>query len=158
MSSFVIDKVEYIKCAGLLAGLLSRDRWAGGDGEIHRRFQHYFELNAKSVQEQYEEEECSNDTNDYLEQFKRYKAIGLEYSYRKDGKDPLLLIKGIQHFMRSALYQTENEKANGEMANDFTYYLGSLLENYVHREIELHWWGEIDLDSLTPKVEKGGEL
>ncbi len=151
MSSFVISKVEYIKCAGLLAGLLSKDRWSGGDEEIRNRFSHYYELNAKSVQEQYGEEMCEADGKEYLDEFKQCKSLALEYMCRKDGKDPLLLIKGIQHFMRSALYQTENDDAGGEMARDFTFYLGSLIEYYVHREIELHWWGEVDLNSLTPK-------
>lgn len=158
MSSFVIDKVEYIKCAGLLAGLLAKDRWSGCDEEIRNRFSHYYELNAKSVQEQYNDKECQADGNEYIDQFNQCKSLALEYSRRKDGKDPMLLIKGIQLFMRSVLYQTENDEASGEMARDFTFNLGCLIDHYVHRELELHWWGEVDLDSLTPKPEKGGEL
>jgi len=151
MSSFVIDKVEYIKCAGLIAGLLQKDRWACGEKEIYNRFSRFFELNAKSVQEQYGEEQCDTDSNDYLEQFNQCKVLALEYSRRKDGKDPQLLIKGIQNFMRSALYQTENDEASGEMARDFTFYLGRMIEHYTYPQIELHWWGEVDLNSLTPK-------
>lgn len=147
MSSFVIDKVEYIKCAGLLAGLLAKDRWAGGDGELHSRYSHYYELNAKSVQEQYGDGKCETDSNEYFGQFYQCKALALEYKCRKDGKDPMLLIKGIQEFMRSALYQTEND----EMARDFIFYLGHLLEKYVQCSKEIHWWGEVDLNSLTAK-------
>ena len=154
MSSFVIDKVEYIKCAGLIAGLLQKDRWMCGERNIYNRFSHFYELNARSVQEQYEYDKCDTDRRGYLEQFEQCKALALEYSRRKDGKDPLLLIKGIQHFLRSALYQRENNEASGEMARDFTFYLARMIEHYVHREIELLWWGEVDLDSLTNNINK----
>lgn len=71
-------------------------------------------------------------------------------------RNKALLIKGISHFMRSVLYQVEDMEKSEKIARDFVFYLGSMLESDVMREVELQWWGEIDLDDIE-KAEGGDQ-
>lgn len=150
MSSFVISKIEYIKCAGLVAGLTRNNKFARGDGEIYDRFSLFYVLNAESVQEQYEEEECETDNREYRDEFQKCKNFAMR------SRNKALLIKGISHFMRSVLYQVEDMEKSEKIARDFVFYLGSMLESDVMREVELQWWGEVNLDDIE-KAEGGDQ-
>lgn len=81
MSSFAIEKREYIKAAGLVAGIVkAREVWIfnhrtqrnSEPEDFYDEFVRCFEMNAVSVQEQYHEDVPWSDSNEY-----RIRNLGL---------------------------------------------------------------------------------
>ena len=97
MSSFVISKSEYIKAAGLIAGLAEasskshanrfwlynfKDNRNYTTDDYYKTFCKCFEYNALSVQQQYKDEQPELDDNEYKDVFKEYINI-LIFLYSK---------------------------------------------------------------------------
>lgn len=146
MSSFVVDKSEFMKAAGLMYGIeaakgVKAHKWFLD--HVRERFVECYELNAQSVDEQYNEVSAT-DTESYDDVFKQYGQIGIEiglgYSKRCDLK--ALRFK-LWKFFNSVLYQTENEEANTRMASFFYTCLTKLFQNET-LSVE-GWWGEVEL-------------
>ena len=87
MSSFVINKKEYMKAAGIMAGLAQELQIWSYDYETRRNrtpedykraFEECFTMNALSVAEQYRDKEAYTDSNDYKADFDEYKKLGCQ--------------------------------------------------------------------------------
>ena len=91
MSSFVVNKSEYIKAAGIVSGLaeLYADRYGTTHRiwiydyvtgrnmtaeDYYRNFTECYTMNALSVQEQYNDDEPETDDDDYMELFNEYRT------------------------------------------------------------------------------------
>lgn len=146
MSSFVVDKSEFIKAAGLLYGIeaakgVHAHKWFLDN--VRERFVECYELNAQSVDEQYNEISAI-DTESYDDVFKQYGQIGLEIGFGTCKKIDLksLRIK-MWMFFNSVLYQTESEEAHDKISSWFLVCLTKLFHKEIYN-VE-GWWGEIEL-------------
>lgn len=132
MSSFVIGKQEYIKAAGAVAGIVEKSfdnwryaihiynheegRWMNSD-DFYARFVECFELNAKSVYDQYHpnhpDELLYTDDNQYRHLFYEYLQLG-RACYNDPGK-LRNMVQNLDDFFQSSLYQTEDEESADKM-------------------------------------------
>ena len=127
MSSFVIEKVEYAKAAGAVAGIVEAHahgisgpyifdyttgrKMEGKDFLV--RFSECFELNALNVYEYYrprhDDEELYTDGGNYIKEFEEYRRKG-----RAAAGDPQKLremVYNLRDFFQSAIYQTAENDA-----------------------------------------------
>ena len=151
MSSFVIGKEEYIKAAGVIAGIADvKNIWLydysqnrnSTPEDYYRRFTECFEMNMLSVQEQYDENVPESDSNEYMETFKAYMQKGKNAAmYPEKLKN---IIMDLWQFFRSAQYQTEKEAYYFKMQMYFNSILVALMP-YLHSH-ESECWGEFDID------------
>ena len=159
MSSFVIGKVEYVKAAGAVAGIVegfnhgnnecfvydyqSNTRYTA-DG-FYRLFVECFEMNALSVHEQYRHhpgEELWTDNADYMQEFRKYQKIGRSAAY--DDRKREKIIFDLRDFMRSAMYQTEKEAYFFKMMMAFNQILVALMGTLNPHECEC--WGDFNAE------------
>lgn len=154
MSSFVICKREYVKAAGLVAGIAAckRDGIFIYDYEKHRRmtekdilekFVECFAMNALSVQMQYDDSEAETDDNDYMEEYKKAKTAGNMLFATCNRKELLTLLND---FFNSAIYQTEYEPYMWKMKLFFGAVLDEIIDALFPHECKA--WGGIDLEEL----------
>ena len=146
MSSFVVSKQEFIKAAGLMNGLegSKRDSHKYFVDNVRELFVNAYELNVKSVNEQYNDDSLP-DGNDYDGLFKQYQKKGEKLYFSKViGEDSHFkeIRKGLMVFFRSVLYQIENEKMHQEVAELFLECAHKLYQE-DYRDID-GWWGSID--------------
>ena len=141
MSSFVIDKQEYIKAGGFFAGLADLlnyfnepviywlDSAKGGllDSEdYYKAFASLDEMNARSVMLQYGDSRMQSDDADYRKDFEHYRSIAAQLyhtAYMGSVKGYTELQDAIfdfLHFCNSASYQIE-DKAIAKKANRVFY-------------------------------------
>ena len=156
MSSFTIDKKEYVKVAGYIAGIAagctgSREFWLydtvakkNTDKELfYKRFVQCYEMNAESVREQYNDKVSDKDTKEYKTEFNAYFKKGRTLCLEsQDVKNRAL--SGIQDFFHSALYQTENEKYNFMMTHYFLLILDELTEHLITNHYASENWGSFE--------------
>lgn len=142
----LIGKVEYIKCAGLLSTLVN-EPYIDVDvsEELYNYFEESYRYNAQSVAEQYDEE-CSIDEKDYRKEFNEAIEVAKKYISQDPDVNKMNLLSGILHFMRSVLYQIENQEMCAWVGYQFVYYTGKAIENMAQDKIE--WWCGIDLVDL----------
>ena len=78
MSSFVIDKREYMKVAGMMHGIASSAKlpWEYFTENVKARFERLYELNVKSVCEQYKRPFEGLDECEYQDVFDHYSSLG----------------------------------------------------------------------------------
>lgn len=160
MSSFIINKEEYIKVAGLLAGIKAikgekfflydyqRETQVREDKDFLILFNDFFQMNCISFYEQYsprhEDLKPYTDDNDYIASFNEYKAIGKKMAlYPAKLGD---LVMEIRNFFHSALYQTENEAYHNKMMFVFNQIIDALLPCTTTYHPET--WGELDLSNF----------
>ena len=161
MSSFTISKKEYIKAAGLLAGISEekKDHFFLYDYKNNCRFTDAglmeamtdcFEMNSISVYEQYsprhEDEVLHTDNNDYIDIFKEYKKKG-----RAAAIWPETLKKCIfelNQFFQSAIYQTEKEAYEYKMMFLFGRIISALIP-CIKGGYECQSWGELDISQIN---------
>ena len=158
MSSFVIGKKEYVKVAGILAGIkaVKRDKfwvydYAAGhpmdEKDFYNNMVECFEMNALSFYEQYkprhEDLEIYTDSNDYMTTFKAYKQKGIDYAISNKLN---AVIMEIRQFFQSAIYQTEKESYSWKMHLLFDRLLVNLMPFMYSRECES--WGEFRIDNI----------
>lgn len=163
MSSFIIDKVEYVKAAGLMYGMESakRDTHRWFLENVRKEFEHIYALNVASVNEQYSHHEpIVPDENSYDEVFEAYRKKGVligNDGYASSNGITFHEVKGVMnkrdlrirlwHFFRSVLYQIENRAANRMAAAWFFTCISKLYENDLHAVGG--WWGEIEMDKAA---------
>lgn len=159
MSSFVIGKNEYIKAAGLVAGLAKGlDLWffdiAKGkrfdDDTFYTKFVECFEMNALSVQEQYRESSPYTDSNEYRKEFEEYKNSGYYMAVSKEGiKNAIMELK---QFFDGCIYQTEKEAYMYKMQMLFNDILVKLMPQ-LHK-VECTSWRTLDNCLTTKKISR----
>ena len=143
MSSFIIDKIEYIRCAGMVHGILDafRDVSATFKSSLHSQMTEVYECNVKSFNLQYgkhvvpEEEEYTNEYEAY-----RMKGFLLDAGQQRD------MFFKIIHFFNSASYQIEDEKCSAQAAEVFWNITCGLISFIFRTEIRKQTnWGEFEV-------------
>jgi hypothetical protein len=165
MSSFVISKRDYIKAAGYIAGIVKeRDRGIHEffvyDYELGRKmniqdyynkFVKCYEMNAKSVQEQYGDDEVETDENTYEDVFNEYMKYGsTDYITYECFR---INIVNLHKFFRSVLYQTENRTYATKMEDFFAKIESNLFEILFAGELEeSECWGDFEIKKPEREV------
>lgn len=163
MSSFVISKRDYMRVAGLVAGIsenvnrynsCGRTFWiydfeTGGNMEAEgfkKRFLECWRLNVESVCAQYHDDPSDYDTgNDYEEEFRTYRKIGVLFADDREKLEDI--IHEINFFARSVNYQVEDEGCAtivNEWFNKILVTLFGLLDTKDDRAS----WGEFTLENI----------
>ncbi len=167
MSSFIISKEEYIKAAGLVAGLSEtggtrrhtlwiydyETRRNSTPEDYHRKFSEFYTMNALSVIEQYHGDEVGadgHDMNTYMDTFKKYQKIGKSAGITKENLKEIIL--ELNSFFRSAMYQTENEVYNTKMQYFFNDIISQLFV-FLFPGYETKSWGSLEIPEQRTKVE-----
>lgn len=156
MSSYVISKEEYIKAAGVVAGIVDKlnagslDRFWLYDyitrrnmtaDDYYRNFAECFEMNALSVQEQYHDDTPERDDNEYFDTFSEYRAKAKRNAGKPDKLREMVLM--LHSFFKSAEYQTEKESYYWKMTTFFNRINSALLPFMTDQICET--WGAIEL-------------
>lgn len=152
MSSFVISKKEYVKAAGLVAGLakayniwfydFQEGRNSNAD-DYRRRFIECYQLNAESVQKQYNDPEPEKDPGKYQALFAEYynKGLNSELTYGQAEKVTAELL----HFFRSVLYQVEDQFSSFAIGSYFNQLTALLCEAVFTSKYAPESWGSIEI-------------
>jgi hypothetical protein len=153
MSSFVIDKKEFVKAAGIVSGIAyyAGDRFYMWDAEknrkmdgeaIYEKFCECYRLNAESVAWQYRDEKPESDNGRYAQELADGFLIGKRIA-SDNGKLAKMIAK-LQAFFSSVRYQIEEPKAEAKV----TAFLNEVIAKLVGtlRYDQDSNWGELDLD------------
>jgi hypothetical protein len=160
MSSFTIDKKEYVKVAGYIAGIAKgcstgvHEFWLWDSKEhkntdkdlFYKRFVQCYEMNAESVKKQYRGDEVgapSNDQNDYKAEFNQCYEKGKCLLF-EDTNTINQAIADIQNFLSSSLYQTEDDKYNFMMKHWYDSIIDQLVEKVLLGSYESKCWGDFN--------------
>ena len=150
MSSFVIGKEEFIKAAGLAAGIAKGTDIYFYDAELGRKlttadfyqkFVTVFEMNALSVQEQYDDKESYNDYNTYDKTFDIYYKKGLKVTTTNRITEA---VAELNFFFRGVLYQIEKPSYFWKTKNFLDTLIVLLFEKVY--PIESENWGSFDFE------------
>ncbi len=143
MSSFVIDKKEYMKAAGIMYGVEKSSRFPHKYflDVVREKFNELYIMNEKSVSIQYKEE-SNPDECEYIDTFWEY--VEKSKQMLADNKKELTL--NMMIFFDSILYQIEDEEMHMK-ASDFLYMCIQKLfesdEDYKKISDGAAWWGTI---------------
>ena len=150
MSSFVISKKEYIKAAGIVAGIAEaqRDFWLfdyeaqrnSTPEDYYNRFAECYTMNALSVQEQYGDDKPEADAEEYKREFAEYRAKGRSFVMNPEKYRNAL--KHLREFFSGAEYQTEKEAYFWKMQMYFNRILVALMKYAFPGEVES--WGTLE--------------
>lgn len=142
MSSFVIDKREYIKAAGLMYGIEASNNHPHRYflENVRKNFVKCYELNVDSVNEQYGDD-SGKDGCEYDDLFNEYCSIGKVV--KSDVFHFTEFRFNLMKFFRSVLYQIENEEMS-QFVNAFFFECTSKLFSSELHAVE-GWWGDIEL-------------
>ncbi len=160
MSSFTIDKREYIKAAGIVAGIAQASARGTGRGQMwiydyetrrnstpedyHRVFTECYEMNAISVAEQYHDRTPETDSNEYKPEFKAAIKAG-EKLYMLKGEKLKNAIMELRHFFGSAIYQTEKYEYMFKMQFYFFKIEDQLMRYLYTAPEDLKSWGSLKI-------------
>jgi len=144
MSSFIIDKKEYIKAAGLMYGLESKRKCPNTYflENVRQKFEQLYKLNILSVAEQY-----GDDPDTIGEDGCSYDGVFIAYKTRVEIIDDIELLavkNGLFQFFESILYQIENPDMNKE-ASAFLYKCTAKLIDICNEHPEVSWWGKVGI-------------
>lgn len=156
MSSFTIDKKEYIKAAGLVAGIAEtynrgpREFWifcreTGRNStpeDYHKQFSDFATMNALSVAEQYGDETADTDAGEYRSDFEEYRKAGQQIAMSGGNKLKHAMME-LRSFFRSAEYQTENDSYRWQMEIYFARIIDQILEKLNPGEWQS--WGTLEI-------------
>lgn len=158
MSSFIVDKREFVKAAGLMCGFeqgKGRDSHKWFIDHVREQFVNAYRLNVMSFNEQYGES-IKEDDKDYDEEFEAYRKMGaliqtegygsddgIFFEKVADVMDKATFRRSMWQFFDSVLYQIENDDAHCTVSELFYTCLKRLYESDL-RGID-GWWGEIEL-------------
>ena len=157
MSSFVIDKKNYIIAAGIIAGISEASNRGNGAhvwlydyesgrnaaaDDYYRQFCRMFDMNCLSVAEQYHETDPWTDGKEYRREFAA--AIKTGKSLYMNGGDKLKkAIMELRQFFHSAIYQTEKYEYLFQMQMYFYGIEDQLMEFLYPYEPES--WGDLKI-------------
>ena len=170
MSSFVINKASYIKCAGLFAALADckdyyrdpvfrvwnkRTNNTYNAADIRADFERLYAINAAAVAEQYNDDTLAADSNDYRADFDRiYSEIKSRWNARDSLENRRVLkitFYGVIRFFQSVQYQIEgDEYARRALMIINKYYRGlykaiQIVDNITNEDLS-GYWGDFDID------------
>lgn len=156
MSSFVIDKKEYIKAAGISAGLaftLDREFFVYDyelgrkmkQEDFYNKFCEFYKMNAISVAEQYGDAEIETDESDQHRLFNEWRVLGEHLAMRSSYKVQQA-VKHLSDFLRSAAYQTEKDAYYFKMTMFFDKLIRQLYEKTTKLDCEC--WGDLDKETF----------
>lgn len=162
MSSFIIDKKSYIRCAGAIAGLsttLREPLWVYNhvenrnfnDDDYYNLFKWAYEANVKSVNWQYNDDREVIDTNDYKADFEEYKKIGKQAVYHSITKD---LVKEISTFFRSIKYQIEEDNLSAKVSCYLNIVLVEIVNKTVLHDSSTECWGSFELKKPDTEIQE----
>ena len=165
MSCFTIAKEDYMKAAGIIAGMAKEAEVWIYNADAHRnmdktdykaKFTECYKMNAESVMERYDGENVgapADDENTYDELFDKYYDFGVQTIITRENINEILM--EISQFLRSSLYQTENEEKYEECEKFYDKIITSLYINTSPLREKATCWGSFNLDKYidnTPKV------
>lgn len=160
MGCFVIKKEDYIKAAGIIAGIANTSSnainkfWLFNYEEgrnyntedYHKAFSRFFEYNAISVQERYRDKQPKTDTNEYRETFTLYMKKGAHIYFNKRTQETKDAIMHLRNFFSSCVAQTDNSTYAAEMENFFNKILVNLMGYAINTNIDsMASWGAFEL-------------
>lgn len=149
MSSFVIDKIEFVKAAGLMYGIEESKRYSHRWWleRVRGWFVDAYRMNVSSVAEQYGEEDEGDTEPDYDETFEEYRKKGYRiWSADGWGNVPLTrkeLRNSLMKFFQSVCYQVENDEMLTKIQALFFTCICKMSDEDVD-DID-GWWGEIEI-------------
>ena len=155
MSSFIVDKREFIKAAGLMCGYegAKRDSHGWFVENCRKEFEHLYALNVISVNKQYDENMMPDEKNydDVFEAYRKEGALicmdgygsGLIATKVKDVLDKRTFRRSMWNFFDSVIYQIEDDACHREACSWLYNCLKRLYEDET-RSVE-GWWGEVEL-------------
>lgn len=156
MSSFLINKEEYIKAAGLVAGIMTENVNPFRKGECKDKCNRWFylnmieyamrlyELNDMSVSKQYNEAQDGTpeitDTDKVM--FGHYKNKAM-----KMGRPlQIELANNLMYFFNSILYQIEDEQCMYEAAHIIRAWERNMRDALNTNPTTKEWWGSVEFD------------
>lgn len=148
MSSFVVDKKEFVKAAGLMHGFeeSKRDKHIYFLNVVYDKFIECWRNNIESVCEQYgDDESIYQDDEDYKEVFEKYSKLGAKIFMGLNapiGRRQFAF--SMMQFFSSVLYQVENDDLNDKCASFFFTCTKKLFECEIHASVD-GWWGECEI-------------
>ena len=158
MSSFVIDKKDYVTAAGIVAGIAKAS--AQGNGvhalwvydyqtqrnstpeDYYRKFSEFYTMNALSVAEQYHDKTPETNSNDYKKEFAAAMQTGKKLYFER-GEKLKNAIMELRAFFSSAVYQTEKYEYMFAMQMYFDHILVQLMPYLWQHETES--WGDLKI-------------
>lgn len=162
MSSFIISKKDYIKAAGIVAGISEAlklwvfDYEEGRNStaqDYYKQFERFYTMNALSVLEQYGDEvgAPATDSNTYKADFEAYRKIGKSAGYTREGLKEI--VAELQNFFSSAEYQTENDSYNNQMIFYFDKLLVELYKQaFLYGNRDAKSWGSFEIGHIKTKT------
>ena len=148
MSSFVVEKKEFGKAAGLLYGIEESKhcphRWYLDN--LYKQFVTCYEYNVKSVNEQYDTD-FEPEAEAYTETFRAYQRKGQKIYFGMGGgdvKDLQQLRIKLMQFFEGVLYQIENYEMHEKVAAFFYGCVAHMYADVVFAD-EDTWWDEIGI-------------
>lgn len=149
MSSFVINKIEFVKAAGLMYGIEESKQtpFRYFLENVRDNFVKVFEFNALSVAEQYGDDDPYVDELTYDSTFEEYRRKGRTIwtldSSRTCPMNKKELKNALTKFFHSVLYQIENTEMMTWVASFFWECLARMNEAEVSKTEG--WWGEVEI-------------
>lgn len=149
MSSYVISKEDYIKAAGIVAGIAEvKELWifdyqkgrSMTTADYYDKFVEIFEMNAISVQEQYGDKEPEHDNNTYMKTWEKAYRKGKQFAYYENIEEPTL---HLVDFFSSVVYQIEKPAYMWNVRSFFDRLAVQLFEKAHPHEVES--WGSLEL-------------
>lgn len=158
MSSFVINKEEYIKAAGIIAVIAEQYAHSTTTHRIwiydyvtdrnmiaedyYRCFVECYEMNALSVQEQYGDDTPETDDCNYMQTFNEYRTKVKQITSNRTEMQNIIL--KLQGFFTCAEYQTENKAYYWKMVSFFNRVINALLPFMVSAHSQ-NGWSKLEL-------------
>lgn len=142
MSSFVVNKEDYIKFAGLISGICANTQKSVYTKDIYSDMVRCYERNVESVNEQYKE--------NYEPEGKAYKNTFVSWEQKggyiyntamKNKRVAVRTINELSHFVDSCLYQIENEEMALGVSDNMRSYLNMAIEELCGERPNS--WGDI---------------
>lgn len=175
MSSFIINKDEYLKAAGFVSAMVEtttrlqesifwlwnkRENRTYTADDVKKDFARLYKINFKAVYDGYHRtprsEEFAPDTAEYTAEFDRYKAQGLTlvrkgYTLLQTTEKEKLrkAVYALTQFFDSVLYQIDddkNQKSALKIMNKYYRKLYSILHHLDHNTTgDLQSWGKFNI-------------
>lgn len=142
MSSFIIDKREYVRCAGMMHGILDQFKEANASFklELYDMMVNVYMCNVKSFNIQYDTHE-KPEMEEYRNEYDMYRKMGSGLDVKETRKMFFNIIK----FFRSADYQIEDDECSIKAESIF-WDCTSVLVSNIFRSIGYDiTWGEFDI-------------
>lgn len=142
MSSFIIDKMEYVRCAGMMHGILDQFREANEmfKLKVYDMMVDVYMCNVKSFNLQYDTNE-EPEKEGYRDEYDIYRKMGSGL----DAGDTRKMFFNIVKFFRSADYQIEDDECSTEAGRIFWDCTSVLASNIFRSMADGMTWGEFDV-------------